>query len=96
MPQTRQKTGSFWSRTLDAARLSQKWVVVPRAYTKSTARQIACDLRSVSRHRVTRNIAGIKPGEKWDAVWEVPEGPDQDWNCVVAIKYLGDSDSAKG
>jgi len=37
------------------------------------------------------DIAGIKPGEKWDAVWEAPEGSDEDWNCVVAIKYLGDS-----
>ena len=42
--------------------------------------QLACDLRSVQRRRVS-DIAGIKPGEKWDA----------DWNCVVAIKYLGDS-----
>ena len=90
MPRIRPKTGSFWSRTLDSARLSQTWTVVPRRYNKRTAMQLACDLRSAQR-RSALDIAGVKPGEKWDAVWEAPEGSDADWNCVVAIKYLGDS-----
>lgn len=87
------RTGSFWTRTLDAARLSQTWTVVPRRYSKRTARQITCDLRS-TRRRQSVDIAGVKPGEKWDAVWEAPEGSDEAWDCVIAIKYLGQPNDA--
>lgn len=91
MTRNRPRTGSFWTRTLDAARLSQKWMVVPRSYSKSTARQIACDLRSVQR-RASLDIAGVRPGDKWDAVWEAPEDSSENWNCVIAIKYLGSTE----
>lgn len=87
MPKVRKKVGTFWSRTFEDARKSGTWVIVPRTYTKRAAKQVSYDIRSAHRKKKP-NVVGAKPGERWDAIYDVPDTPDADWNCTVAIKLL--------
>lgn len=90
MPNNRPRVGSFWSRTFDAAKLSNGWFVVERTYSKRTAKALACDIRSSHRRNHDIGIAGLSADDHWDAIWEAPTDPaEESWNCVVAIKYKG-------
>lgn len=87
MPKVRKRTGTFWSRTFDEARKSNSWVIVPRTYSWRTAKQLTYDIRGIHRQPVPK-VAGAKPGERWDAIYDIPSSPDSEWNCTVAIKLL--------
>lgn len=83
----RRKTNTFWTRTLAAARETERWTVVPRTYSPKMAKQLTYDIRALHR-RKNPGVSGSLPGEVWDAVYEVPETYDKDWNCTVAVKLL--------
>ena len=78
---------TFWARTLEQARQHDGWMVIPRTYSYKTARQLACDLRR-AHLRSTVDIAGLKPGEKWEATWQAPHDESKKYNCTVSIRLV--------
>ncbi|NCZ70986.1 MAG: hypothetical protein EBX99_10080 [Acidimicrobiia bacterium] len=84
------KRRSFWVVALGEIReVPQKWHRVERLYTKSTAQQIASDLRSSHRRQTDGvRVKGILPGERWDARSEPsPEGPKDQY--AIWVMFLG-------
>lgn len=79
---------SFWRRAFDTARLVGDWHRVDKVYTRSTAAQIASDIRRahVNGRRSIRT-QGIRPGEIWEARWvDTRSGAPGD--CEVWIRLV--------
>ncbi len=80
------KRRSFWVKVLAEVRGKPGvWHRVDRLYTKSTASQIASDLRSSHRRESVR-VKGVLDGEQWDArAEESPEGPKDQFTIWVKL-----------
>ena len=80
------KRRSFWVKALSEVREKPGvWHRVDRLYTKSTANQIASDLRSAHRRDAVR-VKGVLDGETWDARAELsPEGPEDQFAIWVML-----------
>jgi hypothetical protein len=67
----RQRRWSFWCRTFELARSRNDWSLVARSYTRSTAAQLASDIKNAHRREDEyQRVRGIVPGELWQARWE--------------------------
>lgn len=79
----RQRRSSFWCRTFDAARSRGEWTLVGRTYSRSTAAQLASDIKNAHRREEDyQRVRGIVPGESWDARWEPSPNGDHGRYCV--------------
>jgi hypothetical protein len=87
----RPKIGSFWTRTLNEARKSNDWMIIPRTYSMRTARQLASDLRNAHKRPESLDLAGVRPGEKWEAKWRAPYDESKRYNCTVSIRLVESS-----
>lgn len=70
---------SFWRVQLDQARSKPGWHMIPRYYTRTTAMQIASDIRN------GRRIAGVKADELWTAEWLSSDDRNEDHLCRILI-----------
>jgi hypothetical protein len=86
----RHRRRSFWQRSLDEARASGDWFLIPKLYTKKTARQIASDVRRAhSRATSVHRVRGFRPGEEWESKW-IPTSIGAPGDCEVWVRYLGE------
>lgn len=72
---------SKWADAFGVAR--QQWLVwhlIDRPYAKSTAQQVASDIRCADK-RGKRRLTGIHDGESWDATWGEIDGAYYVWIC---------------
>jgi len=67
-PPANRRRASYWAGVIEEARTSEDWVRADRPLSKSTAQQMASDIRR-AHVRSDKRIAGIEPGEVWDARW---------------------------
>ena len=84
----RPKIGSFWVRTLNEARTTDGWMMIPRRYSMRTARQLACDLRNAHKRPESIDIAGVRLGEVWETKWRAPYDDSKRYNCTVSIRLI--------
>lgn len=82
----RQRT-SFWRRQFNKGRTEPgKWVEVERQYTRSTALQVATDIRG------GRRVAGIELGETWEAEAWNADGDDAlqgvNWRICIRLSEV--------
>lgn len=78
-----QRKPSKWADLFAEARQNWlTWYRVDTPYTKSTAQQVASDIRR-SHDRVDKRMAGILPGEVWDATWGPIDGQHYVWICFI-------------
>lgn len=87
----RPKTGSFWARTLNEARKTNGWMLVPRRYSMKTARQLASDIRCAHKRSESLDLAGVRPGEIWEAKWRAPYDDSKRYDCTVSIRLVESS-----
>ncbi|MEY3093479.1 MAG: hypothetical protein RL413_104 [Actinomycetota bacterium] len=89
MPEsTKPERNSFWRRMFDSARSHGDWHRVDKLYTRSTAAQIASDIRRAHLDgRRSIRTQGIRRGEQWEARWvDIKTGAPGD--CEVWIKLV--------
>ena len=79
---------SFWRRSFDAARVVDDWFRVERLYARTTAAQIASDIRRAHLDgRQSVRTQGIRRGERWEAKWvDISTGAPGD--CEVWIRLV--------
>ena len=85
------KTGSFWTRTLSEARSADGWMTIPRRYSMRTARQLASDIRCAHKRPESVDLAGVRPGEIWEAKWRAPYDQSKRYDCTVSIRLVESS-----
>ena len=85
------KRRSFWVVALGEIReVPQKWHRVERLYTKSTAQQIASDVRCAHlRPASVHRVRGFEPDEIWESKW-IPTTGGAPGDCEVWVRYLGE------
>lgn len=78
---------SFWKTTFAEARRTGDWTLVSRSYTVTSARKITVDIRNAHRRTTPIGVAGILPGERWDADYIA----DTDTGVLtgIVIRYMG-------
>jgi hypothetical protein len=86
---------SYWPAVLAEARqVRGAWVRTVKTFGRSTAQQLASDLRN-AHHREPKKfrVRGVLPGEVWDAQWgrEGVDSPDTEY--VVWIRLVSTSES---
>lgn len=86
---------SYWPSVLEEARLLQgQWVRTVKTFGRSTAQQLASDIRNSHRREPAKfRIRGVKPGEIWDAQWGRADVNAQDEECVVWIRLVSTTES---
>lgn len=67
----RQQRRSYWPTVFAEARAIQgEWVKVVKDFGKSTAQQLASDIRNAHRREPDKfRVTGVESGEVWDARW---------------------------
>ena len=89
-PAVRQRR-SRWAELLEEARQRpQEWRRLVEPMSKSTATQIASDLRNSNHRPIEKNrVKGLLEGETWEAQWGTdPADPDPS-NCYIWLRYMG-------
>lgn len=84
-----------WVEWLDQARAHEsQWCLIPNRFTRSTASQIASDLRNNDHRDVeTIRVRGVQPGERWSAQWHTaPDDPDR---YGIWVRFDGPNEEAK-
>ena len=90
----RHRRSSFWCRTFDLARANDDWTLVGRTYSRSTAAQLASDIKNAHRREDEYlRVRGIVPGETWQARWEPASAGDMS-RYQVWIRPASPTDTA--
>lgn len=87
VPPQRQRTRfSLWEALFDECRAYMgEWRRTAQSFSKSTATQLASDIRNAYRRDVVKSrLKGLAADERWDAAWGEDDGRYYLW-----IKYLG-------
>lgn len=67
-----------------------QWRRIREPLKRSTAAQIASDIRNVHRRaEMKTRLRGFQPTDRWEAVWSNgPDDPDKD-NFYIWLRYVG-------
>ena len=91
---------SYWPMVFAEAReCPGEWVRIDRWFNRSTAAQVASDLRNAHRRSLSKmRFSGIEVGDVWDARWGTdPADANPEhfylWLCFLAPGTAGGSDS---
>lgn len=70
---------SYWPTVFAEAREIQgEWVRVVKVFGKSTAQQLASDIRNAHRREADKfRVTGVVDGEIWDAQWGTVNGQEK-------------------
>lgn len=85
---------SRWADLFDECRSDPgQWRKIKEPLKRSTAAQIASDIRNVHRRDAMKTrLRGFQPKDKWEAVWaNSPDDPEKD-NFYIWLRYVGPSE----
>ena len=80
----------------DSRRLECEWLRVAEPMTRSTASQIASDLRCAHRREPSKlRITGVLAGDRWDAQWANDEADPDRANFYVWLRWVPEATLAE-
>jgi hypothetical protein len=81
---------SYWTELFDECRsYPNQWRRTARSFTRSTAAQIASDVRNMARRDPSKlRLRGFKPGDRWEAVWGVEEDATEPGEFYLWLRFL--------
>jgi len=89
---------SPWRAILaDSRRQQCEWLRVAEPMTKSTASQIASDLRCAHRREPSKlRITGVLTGDRWDAQWANDDADPDPTNYYVWLRWMPETPVSDG
>jgi hypothetical protein len=86
-PTVQKRRFSSWDSIFEECRTHQgEWRQAVPAMTKSTAMQLASDIRNAYRRTNAKSrLRGLRPTERWDAAWGEVDGKFHVW-----LQYQGE------
>lgn len=90
-PDVRSQRRSYWTELFDECRVhAGEWRRTRRSFSKSTAAQIASDVRNMAtRDPDKMRLRGYRPGDVWEAVWgHDPDEGTRD-RCYLWLRFMG-------
>jgi hypothetical protein len=81
---------SYWTELFAECRsYPNEWRRTARSFSKSTAAQIASDVRNMARRDPTKfRLRGFMPGDRWEAVWGVEVETSATGEFFLWLRFL--------
>lgn len=91
----RMQQRAYWPSVFAEARtLNGEWVRTVRTFGRSTARQIASDIRNAHRRSLEKfRLSGVESGEVWDARWGCVDAGSDESKYVLWIRLVSEGSS---
>jgi len=81
---------SYWAELFEECRSHpNQWRRTVRSFSRSTAAQIASDVRNMDRRDPSKfRLRGFKPGDRWEAVWGVEVEASTPGEFFLWLRFL--------
>ncbi|MFZ9629987.1 MAG: hypothetical protein ACO3C1_11620 [Ilumatobacteraceae bacterium] len=81
---------SYWPTVFAEAReCPGEWVRTEKWFNRSTAAQVASDLRNAHRRATKMRVSGFMPGDRWDTRWDNDPADDNPDHFYIWLRFDG-------